>query len=227
MITCRGLAYSYKAGPLIAFADMTLPQGGVLMVSGPSGCGKSTWLALVAALMRPAAGQIEVAGQALAGLSAAAADAWRARNIGFLPQRLHLSAALSVQRNLALAQWAAGQPEDLAAISRALESLGVADLAQRKPAQLSGGQAQRVALARAVLMQPKLILADEPTASLDDEAAAAAVALMHQTALAQGATLVIASHDVRVAALLMPRLASPAGLQTMQLPRLAAMSKAA
>ena len=227
MITCRGLAYSYKAGPLIAFADMTLPQGGVLMVSGPSGCGKSTWLALVAALMRPAAGQIEVAGQALAGLSAAAADAWRARNIGFLPQRLHLSAALSVQRNLALAQWAASQPEDLAAISRALESLGVADLAQRKPAQLSGGQAQRVALARAVLMQPKLILADEPTASLDDEAAAAAVTLMHQTALAQGATLVIASHDVRVAALLIPRLASPAGLQTMQLPRLAAMNKAA
>ena len=227
MITCRGLAYSYKAGPLIAFADMTLPQGGVLMVSGPSGCGKSTWLALVAALMRPAAGQIEVAGQALAGLSAAAADAWRARNIGFLPQRLHLSAALSVQRNLALAQWAAGQPEDLAAISRALESLGVADLAQRKPAQLSGGQAQRVALARAVLMQPKLILADEPTASLDDEAAAAAVALMHQAALAQGATLVIASHDARVAALLIPRLALPARLQTMQLPRLAAMSQAA
>ncbi len=227
MITCRGLAYRYKAGALIAFADMTLPQGGVLMVSGPSGCGKSTWLALVAALMRPAAGQIEVAGQALAGLSAAAADAWRARNIGFLPQRLHLSAALSVQRNLALAQWAASQPEDLAAISRALESLGVADLAQRKPAQLSGGQAQRVALARAVLMQPKLILADEPTASLDDEAAAAAVALMHQTALAQGATLVIASHDARVAALLIPRLALTARLQTMQLPRLAAKSQAA
>lgn len=227
MITCRGLAYRYKAGPLIAFSDMTLPQGGVLMVSGPSGCGKSTWLALVAALMRPAAGQIEVAGQSLAGLSAAAADAWRARNIGFLPQRLHLSAALSVQRNLALAQWAASQPEDLAAISRALESLGVADLAQRKPDQLSGGQAQRVALARAVLMQPKLILADEPTASLDDEAAAGAVALMHQTALAQGATLVIASHDARVAALLMPRLALPAGLQTMQLPRLVAMNKAA
>ena len=227
MIACRGLAYRYKAGALIAFADMTLPQGGVLMVSGPSGCGKSTWLALVAALMRPAAGQIEVAGQALAGLSAAAADAWRARNIGFLPQRLHLSAALSVQRNLALAQWAASQPEDLAAISRALESLGVADLAQRKPAQLSGGQAQRVALARAVLMQPKLILADEPTASLDDEAAAAAVALMHQTALAQGATLVIASHDARVAALLIPRLALTARLQTMQLPRLAAKSQAA
>ncbi len=227
MITCRGLAYRYKAGALIAFADMTLPQGGVLMVSGPSGCGKSTWLSLVAALMRPAAGQIEVAGQALAGLSAAAADAWRARNIGFLPQRLHLSAALSVQRNLALAQWAASQPENLAAISRALESLGVADLAQRKPAQLSGGQAQRGALARAVLMRPKLILADEPTASLDDEAAAAAVALMHQTALAQGATLVIASHDARVAALLMPRLALPAGLQTMQLPRLAAKSQAA
>ena len=217
MITCRGLAYRYKAGPLIAFADMTLPQGGVLMVSGPSGCGKSTWLSLVAALMRPAAGQIEVAGQALAGLSAAAADAWRARNIGFLPQRLHLSAALSVQRNLALAQWAASQPEDLAAISRALESLGVADLAQRKPAQVSGGQAQRVALARAVLMRPRVILADEPTASLDDEAAAAAVTLLLHTAQAQGATLAIATHDARVAALLAPQLQGQIGLQALSL----------
>ena len=219
MITCRGLAYRYKAGPLIAFADMTLPQGGVLMVSGPSGCGKSTWLALVAALMRPAAGQIEVAGQALAGLSAAAADAWRARNIGFLPQRLHLSAALSVQRNLALAQWAASQPEDLAAISRALESLGVADLAQRKPAQVSGGQAQRVALARAVLMRPRVILADEPTASLDDEAAAAAVTLLLHTAQAQGATLAIATHDARVATLLAPQLPSQTSLQALRLLR--------
>ena len=227
MIDSHGLRYQYPGGPLLAFADVAVPQGGVLLVSGPSGCGKSTWLALVAALMAPTAGTLAVAEQPLAALRGASADAWRARSIGFLPQALHLSAALSVQRNLALAQWAAGQPQDDGAITRALQALGVAELAQRRPAQLSGGQAQRVALARAVLMRPRVILADEPTASLDDEAAAAAVTLMHQTALAQGATLVIASHDVRVAALLIPRLALPARLQTMQLPRLAAMSQAA
>ena len=227
MIDSHGLRYQYPGGPLLAFADVAVPQGGVLLVSGPSGCGKSTWLALVAALMAPTAGTLAVAEQPLAALRGASADAWRARSIGFLPQALHLSAALSVQRNLALAQWAAGQAQDDGAITRALQALGVAELAQRRPAQLSGGQAQRVALARAVLMRPRVILADEPTASLDDEAAAAAVTLMHQTALAQGATLVIASHDARVAALLMPRLALLAGLQTMQLPRLAAMSQAA
>ena len=227
MIHSHGLRYQYPGGPLLAFADVAVPQGGVLLVSGPSGCGKSTWLALVAALMAPTAGTLAVAEQPLAALRGASADAWRARSIGFLPQALHLSAALSVQRNLALAQWAAGQAQDDGAITRALQALGVAELAQRRPAQLSGGQAQRVALARAVLMRPRVILADEPTASLDDEAAAAAVTLMHQTALAQGATLVIASHDARVAALLIPRLALPARLQTMQLPRLAAMSQAA
>lgn len=227
MIQSQGLCYRYPAGPLLAFPNVAVPQGGVLLVSGPSGCGKSTWLALVAALMAPSAGAISVAGQALAGLQGAGSDAWRARNIGFLPQGLHLSAALSTYRNLALAQWAAGQPQDDGAITLALQALGVAELAQRKPAQLSGGQAQRVALARAVLMRPRVILADEPTASLDDEAATAAVALLYQTALAQAATLVIASHDARVAALLLPRLALPASLQTMQLPRLAAMDKAA
>lgn len=217
MIHSTDLAYQYPAGPRLEFADVTVPQGGVLLVSGPSGCGKSTWLALVAGLMAPAAGTLVVAGQVLNGLRGTASDAWRARNIGFLPQSLHLSAALSVQRNLALAQWAAGCAEDPAAISQALQALGVRELAQRKPAQLSGGQAQRVALARAVLMRPRVILADEPTASLDDESAAAAVALLLDTAQGQGSTLAIATHDARVAALLAPRLEGKNRLQTLSL----------
>jgi putative ABC transport system ATP-binding protein len=103
-----------------------------------------------------------------------------------------------VHDNLALAQWAAGQPEDAGRIAEALAALGVAELARRKPAQLSGGQAQRVALARAVLLQPQVILADEPTASLDDAAAAQAAQLLAQVAAQQGATLVVASHDARL-----------------------------
>lgn len=213
MIQTAALAYAYPQGPHLAFPDVDVPQGAVLLLSGPSGCGKSTWLALVAALVAPTAGRLTVAGQDLNALKSVAADAWRAGAIGYLPQRLHLSAALSVYQNLAMAQWAAGQPEDAARIHAALAALGVDALALRKPSQLSGGQAQRVALARAVLLQPKVVLADEPTASLDDAAAAAAVGLLLATAQAQNATLVIATHDARVADLVAPAVIDEIGLK--------------
>lgn len=219
MIQTQSLTYSYPGGTTLRFPDVDLPQGAVLLLSGPSGCGKSTWLALVAALVAPAAGQITVAGQALQGLKKTAADAWRARAIGFLPQKLHLSAALTVQQNLGLAQWAAGTPQDDTRIQAALRALGVLELADRLPAQLSGGQAQRVALARAVLLQPQVILADEPTASLDDEAAADAVALLLHTAQYRGANLVIATHDARVAALIPPGSEGQAGYTPLKLVR--------
>ena len=201
MIRTRQLQYAYPGGTVLTFPDVDVPQGAVLLLSGPSGSGKSTWLALVAALVAPTAGDLTVAGQPLNALKNVAADAWRAGAIGFLPQKLHLSAALTVQQNLALVFWAGGQPEDAARIHATLAALGVQDLAQRKPDQLSCGQAQRVALARAVLRKPQVILADEPTASLDDVAAADAVGLLLHTARAQGATLVIATHDARVPAL--------------------------
>jgi len=218
MIRTKGLAYHYPgADSALQFPDVVVAQGAVLLLSGPSGCGKSTWLALAAGLVAPTAGTVEVAGQPLHALKSVAADAWRARAIGFLPQKLHLSAALTVQQNLAIAQWAAGQPEDADAIHTALQALGVAELAHRKPAQLSGGQAQRVALARAVLLQPQVILADEPTASLDDAAAADAVALLLTTARAQGATLVIATHDARVAQCIPPGSDGQTGFQPLRL----------
>ena len=213
MIQTRGLAYHYPGGELLAFPDVDVSQGRVLLLSGPSGCGKSTWLALVAALVAPTAGTLTVADHPLGALNSIAADAWRARAIGFLPQKLHLSAALSVYQNLAMAQWAAGQTEDANRIHATLQALGVDALAQRKPGQLSGGQAQRVALARAVLLQPRVILADEPTASLDDAAAADAVGLLLATARRLGATLVIATHDARVAALIPPDASGQIGFQ--------------
>ena len=200
MISTRQLAYRYAGGPEIRFDDIDVEQGGMLLLQGASGSGKSTWLALAAGLLCPGEGDMIVAGQSIKALRKVAGDAWRARTIGFLPQKLHLSAALTVHGNLAMAQWAAGEVQDERLITEALSALGVQDLAQRKPAQLSGGQAQRVALARAVLLKPRVILADEPTASLDDEAAAASLALLQATANWEGATLVIATHDARVAA---------------------------
>jgi putative ABC transport system ATP-binding protein len=219
MIQTRGLRYRYPGGAELVFPDVDVPRSQVLLLSGPSGCGKSTWLSLVAALVQPTAGTLTVAGQPLAALTQTAADAWRAKAIGFLPQKLHLSSALTVQQNLALVFWAAGVAENTERIRAVLDSLGVGPLAQRKPSQLSGGQAQRVALARAVLQNPQLLLADEPTASLDDEAAADAVGLLLTTARNHGATLVIATHDARVAQLILAQYSSQNAFQTLSLLR--------
>lgn len=213
MIRTQGLRFRYRTGPELVFGDVAVGQGDTLLLRGASGAGKSTWLSLVAGLLTATSGDVIVAGQELGVLPPAQRDAWRAKNLGFLPQKLHLSEALTVCGNLSLAYFAAGLPEDLASINATLEVLGVAGLGNRRPSQLSGGQAQRVALARAVLLNPKVLLADEPTASLDDHYAAAALKLLQESAARCGATLVIATHDSRVIEALpaaqLHRLASP------------------
>jgi len=206
MIATQGLCFAYPHGATLAFPDVTVEQGATLLLLGASGSGKSTWLALVSGLLTPSEGSLTVAGQLLCGTGAlsqdvvrgAARDAWRARHVGLLPQRLFLSDSLTVEQNLALPYFASGLPVDRAAVAQSLQALGLQALGHRKPAQLSGGQAQRVALARATLMRPRVLLADEPTASLDDDNAAAALALLQRHAQACGATLVIATHDARV-----------------------------
>jgi putative ABC transport system ATP-binding protein len=198
VIRTRELRFRYPQGPELSFPDLDVPQGGTVLLQGRSGAGKSTWLALAAGLLGATHGKIEVAGQDLSALSRAGRDAWRARAVGFLPQKLHLSEALTVAGNLGLAYYASGAAVDSARVHEVLGRLGVAELAGRKPSQLSGGQAQRVALARSILMRPRVLLADEPTASLDDAAAADAVALLQGAARECGATLVVATHDARV-----------------------------
>jgi putative ABC transport system ATP-binding protein len=215
VIEAQDLRYQYPQGPALGFANVQVPQAGMLLVRGASGAGKSTWLALLAGLLSASQGQLRVAGQDLRELRGAQLDAWRGRAIGFLPQRLLLSPLLSVQRNLALAQFAAGMRHNARVIAQALEQLGVGELAQRMPGQISGGQALRVALARAVLLQPQVVLADEPTASLDDAAAHDALGLLHSTAQKHQATLVIATHDARVG----HYFAHQAGLQRLDIVR--------
>jgi putative ABC transport system ATP-binding protein len=197
VIDSRGLQYTYPRGEPLRFGDVSVAQGGTLLLRGPSGSGKSTWLALASGLLTPTAGEVVVGGQSVGALPGAARDAWRARHIGFLPQKLHLSEALSVTDNLGLVFFAAGLPVDRASVAQALQSLGLEAFAARRPAQLSGGQAQRVALARALLLRPGVILADEPTASLDDAACAASLELLRERASELNATLVIATHDAR------------------------------
>lgn len=198
MIHSRDLACQWPGGRTLRFADVDLPAGGTLLLRGPSGSGKSSWLALVAGLRAASDGRLSVAGTEVGDMAPVARDAWRARTIGFLPQKLLLSEALNVAHNLALVYMAVGRPVDRERIAQTLDALGVAALASRRPSQLSGGEAQRVALARALLLRPPLILADEPTASLDDVACEQALALLQARARDAGAALVVATHDARV-----------------------------
>jgi putative ABC transport system ATP-binding protein len=194
------LSYRYPTtdtGQLSVHA-FSLAEGEHAVVLGPSGCGKSTLLHLMAAILKPQQGTLRIAGTDIASLSPRAADAWRGKTIGFLPQKLALVPSLTARENLLLAAYANGQAGNNAHAETLLRALGLADKAASKPHQLSQGQQQRVAIARAMFNRPKLLLADEPTANLDDTACAAATALLTSQASQAGASLVIATHDARV-----------------------------
>jgi putative ABC transport system ATP-binding protein len=198
MLAWSGLRHRYHGGAEIAYADLVLREGRHLLLRGASGSGKSTLLALLSGLLRVQQGRLDVAGTSLAGMSPRALDAWRGATLGVVPQRLHLSDALTVAENLALPALAAGQGADTARAQALMAALDIAELAGRRPHQLSVGQAQRVALARALMRRPRLLLADEPSASLDDEHTLHMLALLLDAAERESCTLVIASHDARV-----------------------------
>jgi putative ABC transport system ATP-binding protein len=199
VISLRGLRFSYARGPSFVFADVDVPQGGVLLVRGASGAGKSTLLALLAGLLSPAAGEVRVADTDVTALPASRRDAWRGRSLGFMPQRLHLSESLSVEGNLELPFVCAGVPIDRASVHDTLSRLQLSGLNRRRPHELSLGQVQRVALARALIRKPAVVMADEPTANLDDANAQVVVTLLRELSAQSRATLVLATHDVRVA----------------------------
>ena len=196
------VVHRYRAVPAVAVPHWRVGQGEAWLLSGPSGCGKSTVLHLLAGLLVPTYGAVRVAGVDLGALSEGARDRWRGRTVGLVPQRLHLVGPLTVRDNLRLAQSLPGLTVDDDRITALLEAVHVADLQHRYPRELSQGQAQRVAVARAVVNRPTLLLADEPTANLDDAQAAQALELLRAQAVEAGATLVVASHDNRVKPLL-------------------------
>jgi len=198
MIAVRGLAHRYGAAEALRLPEWKVAQGERWLVLGASGSGKSTLLHALAGLIRPTEGEIEVAGENLRRLEGTRLDRWRATTVGIVLQALHLVKHLTVRDNLRLAQYLGHVPQDDARITDTLAALGVADKALRRPPELSQGEQQRVAIARAVVNRPKLLLADEPTANLDDAAAARVVDLLSEQAARHGATLVVATHDGRV-----------------------------
>jgi putative ABC transport system ATP-binding protein len=198
MIAVSNLTHQYDGSRALSLAQWQVAAGERWLVIGPSGCGKTTLLHILAGLVRPSGGEVQVFHTDIFSLKAKQLDAWRGANVGIVLQALHLVAHLSVRDNLRLAQYLAHAPQRDAAVDEALAALGVADKSRRKPSELSQGEQQRVAIARAVVNGPKLLLADEPTASLDDAAAERAVGLLFAAAERRGATLVVATHDSRV-----------------------------
>jgi len=200
VVDIRDLKAGYGAKTVVSLASLQIVRGEHTLLLGPSGCGKTTLLNVVSGIAAPLAGTVRIDGIAFGELSVGARDRFRGKHIGLVMQRLHLISALTVQKNLRLAQRLADVAADDAGILRSLEKLGVAGKLHRYPRELSQGEAQRVAIARAVVNRPVLILADEPTSALDDANCLAAIDLLFAQALDYGATLIVATHDQRIKA---------------------------
>jgi len=201
-LTIEALTHSYAAAPspraAVAVRRLVVESGSRLCLVGRSGSGKTTLLNILCGVLVPSSGRVQLDGTDLFALGEAARDALRARSIGCIFQTFNLLEGLSAFENLTLAQRFAGVSAS-AARRRAdelLELLGLRARAAARPSELSVGEQQRVAIARAVSKSPTLVLADEPTASLDDENAALVIDLLLQTS-AQS-TLLVATHDARL-----------------------------
>jgi ABC-type lipoprotein export system ATPase subunit len=199
MIRLDNLRFSYRDGhDVVRLNEFVLePESNVLVV-GPSGCGKTTLLHLIAGLLQPTRGSVVVDGQDLAVLSPAARDRFRGRHVGIVLQQFHLLPTLTALQNLLVAQSIAGLPVDRTAAHAMLKALGVDERVDAYPHQLSVGQQQRVAIARALVNHPKLLLADEPTSNLDDEACASVADLLLGATRQHAVSLLVATHDMRL-----------------------------
>ncbi len=178
-----------------------IAEGEWVAIVGPSGCGKSTLLNLLGAVDTPDAGTLSIAGQRIDHLTDAAATRFRLHHIGFVFQRFYLMPALTAAENveLPLAEARVARSVRRDRVRSLLGYVGLADRAEHRPSQLSGGEQQRVAIARALANQPALLLADEPTGELDAATGLEMIALFRRLN-ADGTTIVVVTHDAELAA---------------------------
>ena len=181
---------------VLAVPDFELARDEHCALIGPSGVGKTTLLHVLAGILRPTSGSVTLDGEVLYPATDHD-DRWRASRIGVIPQLLHLLPSLSALDNVRLAQYFVGNAES--GTARALlKDLGLQARLNARPEKLSVGEQQRVAIARAIVNKPRLLLADEPTSSLDDSNSERAVELLFEAARMTGALLVVATHDARI-----------------------------
>lgn len=195
--------YPLGAHRVQALTDISfsVEEGVVLALAGPSGSGKSTLLNLIGHIDIPSRGRIVVAGNDLAGRSLDALADLRARTVGFVFQSFNLFPVLTAEENVEfplLQMSEIGKAERKKRVARLLEAVGLTDFAHHRPNQLSGGQRQRVAIARALVAHPKIVLADEPTANLDQKTGEGIVRLMKDLNRQLGTTVILSTHDQKV-----------------------------
>lgn len=198
MLTITGLKAGYDGKAVVSLPDIKLYQGQSCLLKGRSGSGKTTVLQTIAGLSNPVTGTITLNGRDIHALSESQRDHLRGQKMGIIFQTLHLIKSLNVTDNIKLSSHIAGLPQKPERITSLLETLGIRDLADRPATSLSQGQAQRVAIARALINTPELIIADEPTSSLDDDACSQTMSLLHTLAREAGAVLIVSSHDARI-----------------------------
>jgi putative ABC transport system ATP-binding protein len=199
-VTMRGVAKAYGRGTTRVRAltgiDLDLVAGEFVVVLGPSGSGKTTLLNLIGALDVPSEGRVQVGDDDLGGLDDRARTRFRRDRVGFVFQFFNLIPTLTAEENVRLAADLVTEPRD---VTRLLQSVGLTARAGHFPGQLSGGDQQRVAVARALVKNPSVILADEPTGSLDSATGAEVLALLKRLAEDEGRTVVLVTHDASIA----------------------------
>jgi putative ABC transport system ATP-binding protein len=202
LLKADALHKAYGPTPALAGASIEIAAGELVAVMGPSGSGKSTLLHCLAGIVRPDQGGIDYCGEELTGCGDARLSALRRSEFGFLFQFAQLVPELSCLENVALPLRLGGRRRRAAEADAAewLERLEVADLARKRPGEISGGQAQRVGVARALVTRPRVVFADEPTGALDSLSSERVMNLFARAARDTSAAVVLVTHDVRVAA---------------------------
>jgi len=180
--------------------DLEIEQGTSVGLVGPSGSGKSTLLMVMAGLERADEGSVNVAGSELGPLTEDQLAQFRGRNVGIIFQSFHLVPNMTALENVAVPLELAGDPSAFDKARSELEAVGLGHRLSHYPAQLSGGEQQRVAVARALVVEPEILIADEPTGNLDDTTGNQIVELMFEARKSRGTTLVLVTHDPNLAA---------------------------
>lgn len=199
IVQAKNLSFQYpNSDQSLSFKDIEIKKGHHTLLLGDSGTGKTTLLHLLSGLSQPSSGTVSIDNQNIYELSSSRLDTFRGQHIGFIFQEAHLIKNLTIEENIRLAQNLAKKKENKAQVLDVLDKVQLKHKANSYPDELSRGQLQRAAIARAVINGPKLLVADEPTAALDDTNTQLVLELLLQTAATYDATLLIATHDKRI-----------------------------